>query len=60
VSHQESVLATVLGIALMWAIISAIIAAAGVHYELRGWAWAGTVSFVLASLVAAYSFWRLP
>jgi hypothetical protein len=60
VSPQEGVWATVLSVALMWAFISALVAAVGGHYELRGWAWAGIVSFVLSSLVAAYSFWRLP
>jgi hypothetical protein len=59
-SQQESVGGYVLFIALSWALISAIAASASVRYEMRRSAWGWTASFVLSSLVAAYSFWRLP
>ncbi len=57
-SQHESVWGSVLFIALSWALISAIAASASVHYEMRRFAWGWTASFVLSSLVAAYSFWR--
>ncbi len=60
-SHQESVWGSVLFIALSWALISAIAVSVSVHFEMRRLAWGWTASFVLSSLVAAYSFfWRLP
>jgi hypothetical protein len=60
VSQQETVWGSVLLIAVFWALISAIAATASVHYEMRRWAWGWIASFALSSLVAAYSFWRLP
>jgi hypothetical protein len=60
VSQQGTVWASVLGIALVWALISATAAIVSVHYEMRRWTWGWTASFVLSSLVAAYSFWKLP
>ncbi len=59
-SQQETLWGYVLLIALSWAVISAIAASASVRYEMRRFAWGWTASFVLSSLVAAYSFWRLP
>jgi hypothetical protein len=46
-------------IASVWALISAVVVAVSVYYEMRGMAWGWTASFVLSSLVAAYSLWRL-
>jgi hypothetical protein len=60
VTQQQSIWASVLFIALAWALISAIAATVSVRYEIRHLAWGWTASFVLSSLVAAYSFWRLP
>jgi hypothetical protein len=60
VTQQQTVWASVLVIALAWALMSAIAATASVRYEIRHLAWVWTASFVLSSLVAAYSFWRLP
>jgi hypothetical protein len=60
VSQQETVWGYVLLIAVLWGVISAIAASASVRYEMRRPAWGWTASFVLSSLVAAYSFWRLP
>jgi hypothetical protein len=60
VTQQETVWGSVLLVASAWALLSAIVAAVCVRYEMRGMAWGWTVSFVLSSLVAAYSFWRLP
>jgi hypothetical protein len=60
VTQQQTIWTSVLFIALAWALISAIAATACVRYEIRHLAWAWTASFVLSSLVAAYSFWRLP
>ena len=59
-SQQESVWAIVLFLALTWALISAIAATVSVRYEMRRGAWGWTASFLVSSLVAAYSFWRLP
>jgi hypothetical protein len=59
-TEQEALWTSVLFIALSWALISAIVATAGVRYELSRLAWGWTASFVLSSLVAAYAFWRLP
>jgi hypothetical protein len=60
VSPQETVWGSVLPIAVFWAVVSAIAASVSVRYEMRRSAWGWTASFVLSSLVAAYSFWRLP
>jgi hypothetical protein len=60
VSQQESVWATVLFIALGWALISAIAATVSVRYEMSWGALGWMASFLVSSLVAAYSFWRLP
>jgi uncharacterized membrane protein YoaK (UPF0700 family) len=59
VSQQESVWALVLTIAVCWAVISAIAATVSVRYEMRRRAWCWTTSFLVSSLVAAYSFWRV-
>jgi NhaP-type Na+/H+ or K+/H+ antiporter len=60
VTQQETVWASVLGLASAWALLSAVVAAVSMRYEMRRMAWGWTASFVLSSLVAAYSFWRLP
>jgi hypothetical protein len=60
VSQQETIWGYVLFIALAWALISAIAATGSVHSEMRRLAWGWTASFLVSSLVAAYSFWRLP
>jgi hypothetical protein len=60
VTQQQPIWSSVLVIALAWALISAVGVAASVRYEIRYLAWGWTASFVLSSLVAAYSFWRLP
>ena len=49
----------VLIIAVFWTVISVIGATVSVRYEMSRRAWGWTASFVLSSLVAAYSFWRL-
>jgi uncharacterized membrane protein YoaK (UPF0700 family) len=59
VSGQEVAWARLLVIALFWAVISAIAATVSVRYEARRPALGWTASFVLSSMVAAYSFWRL-
>jgi NhaP-type Na+/H+ or K+/H+ antiporter len=58
VTQQETVWFSLLFIASVWALISAVVVAASVYYEMRGMAWGWTVSFVLSSVVAAYSFSR--
>jgi hypothetical protein len=60
VSQQESVWTLVLGIAVFWVLISASAATVSVRYEMRRRAWGWMESFLVSSLVAAYSFWRLP
>lgn len=57
---QQGVWASVLVIALAWATISAIGAAMSARLEVSGLALGFIASFVLASVVAAYAFWRLP
>lgn len=58
-SQQGYVWTFLLFIAFAWALISALAVAGSVHYEMRRLAWGWTASFVVSSLVAAYSFWRL-
>jgi membrane protein YdbS with pleckstrin-like domain len=58
-SQQETLWPAQLGLASAWALLSAVVAAVSVRYEMRRLAWGWTASFVLSSLVAAYSFWRL-
>jgi hypothetical protein len=60
VSQQESLWATVLLFAGFWAVISAIAATASVRYEMIRSAWGWTASFLVSSLVATYSYWRIP
>ncbi len=59
-SQQESVWGSLLVFAAFWAVISAIAATASVEYGMRRSAWGWMASFLGSSLVAAYSFWRLP
>jgi hypothetical protein len=59
-SWQESPWPELLGVASTWALLSAVIAAMSVRYGMNRFVLGWTVSFVLASLVAAYAFWRLP
>jgi hypothetical protein len=59
VSQQEAVWAPLLGIALVWVLVSAFAATDSVKYGMRRRAWGWTAAFVLSSLAAAYSFWRL-
>jgi hypothetical protein len=49
----------VLGIAVSCALISAIAVAMSVRDEARRYAWGWAVYFLVFSLVAAYSFWRI-
>jgi NhaP-type Na+/H+ or K+/H+ antiporter len=58
--QQETVWVSLLFIASVWALISAVVVAVSVYYEMRAMAWGWTASFALSSLVAAYSYWRLP
>jgi hypothetical protein len=60
VSAQETIWPALLGAAAAWALLSAVIATGCVRYGMSRLALGWTVSFVLSSLVAAYSFWRLP
>jgi hypothetical protein len=60
VIQQETVWVSLLFIASVWALISVVVVAVSVYYEMRRLAWGWTASFVLSSLVAAYSFWRVP
>ncbi len=59
-SQQERVWGLLLFIALLWAVVSAVAASASVRYGMRWRAWGWTASFLVSSLVAAYSVWRLP
>lgn len=57
---QQGVWASVLVIALAWALISGIGAVLSARLEVRGPALGWLASFVLSSVVAAYAYWRLP
>ena len=59
-SQQAGVWALVFYISLGWAALSAVVATVSVYYERSRLAWGWTASFFIASVVAAYSFWRLP
>jgi ABC-type uncharacterized transport system permease subunit len=59
VSQQETIWPALLGAASVWALLSAVIAAGCVRYGMNRLALGWMVSFVLSSLAAAYSFWRL-
>lgn len=48
-----------LGIAVSCALISAIALTMSVRDETRRYAWGWAVYFLVFSLVAAYTFWRL-
>jgi hypothetical protein len=56
---QATIWPALLAIALLWALVSAGAATVSVEYEMRRRAWGWMACFVLSSLVAAYSFWRL-
>jgi ABC-type uncharacterized transport system permease subunit len=60
VSVQETVWPALLGAASMWALLSAVIVVLTVRLGMNRLALGWMVSFVVSSLVAAYSFWRLP
>jgi uncharacterized membrane protein YoaK (UPF0700 family) len=51
--------AALLLIALLWAVVSALVAAVSVRKGMRRLAWGWTASFMLGLLFATYSFWRL-
>jgi hypothetical protein len=44
---------------LLWAVISVLVATESANREMRRRAWGWMTSFVVSTLVAAYSFWRL-
>jgi hypothetical protein len=60
VIQQETIWPSILGAASIWALLSAVIVVLSVRLGMNRLALAWMVSFVLASLVAAFSFWRLP
>ena len=45
--------------ALLWAVISVLVATESANRGMRRRAWGWMTSFVVSTLVAAYSFWRL-
>jgi hypothetical protein len=51
--------AAVLGGALLWALVSVLVATESANRGMRRRAWGWMASFVVSTLVAAYSFWRL-
>ena len=50
---------SLLFVALLWAVISAIALNVSLEYGMRRRTWAWAASFLVSTLVAAYSFWRL-
>jgi hypothetical protein len=59
VSEQEAVWAALLFVALLWALISAIVLNVSVEFGMRWRSWAWATSFLVSTVVAAYSFWRV-
>jgi ABC-type uncharacterized transport system permease subunit len=57
---QEPIWPALMAGASAWALLSAVIAVLTVRIGMNRLALGWMVSFVLSSLVAAYSFWRLP
>jgi hypothetical protein len=51
--------AALLGISLLWLMVSACVVIVSVRSEMRRLAWSWAVSFLVGLLVAAYSFWSL-
>ena len=51
--------ASLLVIALLWAVISAVVAVVSVRRGTQGRAWGWAASFLVGLLVAAYSFWSI-
>ena len=51
--------AALLAGALLWAVISVLVATESANRGMRRRAWGWMASFVVSTLVAAYSFWRL-
>jgi hypothetical protein len=43
----------------LWAVISVLVATESANRGMRRRAWGWMASFVVSTLVAAYSFWRL-
>ena len=50
---------SLLGITLVWAVISAVVAVESANHGMRRRAWFWIASFLVSTLAAAYSFWRL-
>ena len=51
--------AALLGIALLWAVISACVVMVSARSGMQRLAWGWSASFLVGLLVAAYSFWRM-
>lgn len=51
--------AALLGIALLWAVISAYVVMVSARSGMQRLAWSWAASFSVGLLVAAYSFWRM-
>jgi hypothetical protein len=51
--------AAVLGGTLLWAVVSVLVATESANRGMRRRAWLWAASFVMSTLVAAYSFWRM-
>jgi hypothetical protein len=58
-TRPETMWASLLFIAIVWALMSAAAFAASVNYGMRRLAWGWMGSFVVATLVAAYTFWMM-
>jgi hypothetical protein len=58
VTEQEPLWGSLLFVGLMWTLASAVAATESVKLGMRRRAWGWTATFVVSSLVAAYSFWR--
>ena len=58
-TRPETMWASLLLVALVWAVMSAALFTVSLDYGWRRLAWFWMASFLVSTLAAAYSFWRL-
>ena len=58
-TRPETMWASLLFIALVWAVMSAALFTVSLDYGWRWLAWFWMASFLVSTLLAAYSFWML-
>jgi hypothetical protein len=58
-AQEEISWAALLGISILWVVISAYVVIVSVRSGMRRLAWGWAASFLVGLLVAAYSFWSM-